>query len=60
VAGVTDVPNIASDRMLRRAGFTVLSECAGPRHPLRTYLWEAQPGKATGVESTRGFRTVIE
>jgi [ribosomal protein S5]-alanine N-acetyltransferase len=41
LAAVTDVPNVASDRMLRRAGFTVLSEQPGPRFPLRTYLREA-------------------
>jgi RimJ/RimL family protein N-acetyltransferase len=41
LAGVTDVPNVASDRMLRRAGFVVLGESAGPRHPLRTYVWDA-------------------
>ena len=41
LAGVTDVPNVASDRMLRRAGFVVLGESAGPRYPLRTYLWDA-------------------
>jgi RimJ/RimL family protein N-acetyltransferase len=40
LAGVTEVPNTASDRMLRHAGFTVLSEVAGPRYPLRTYLWQ--------------------
>lgn len=45
VAGVTDVPNTRSDRMLRRAGFTVLGEVAGPRYPLRTYLWDAAEGK---------------
>lgn len=44
VAGVTDVPNTRSDRMLRRAGFTVLGEVAGPRYPLRTYLWDAAEG----------------
>ena len=38
LAGVTDVPNVASDRMLRRAGFAVLGETPGPRHRLRTYL----------------------
>jgi RimJ/RimL family protein N-acetyltransferase len=40
LAGVTDGPNVASDRMLRRAGFRVLGEVPGPRHGLRTYLWE--------------------
>jgi ribosomal-protein-alanine N-acetyltransferase len=40
LAGVTDVPNAASDRMLRRAGFTVLGECDGPRYRLRTYTCE--------------------
>ena len=48
LAGVTDVPNVASDRMLRRAGFTVLSETPGPRYPLRTYLWEnAKPRRSS-------------
>jgi hypothetical protein len=40
---LTDVPNAASDRMLRRAGFVPLGETAGPRYPLRTYLRE-RPG----------------
>jgi RimJ/RimL family protein N-acetyltransferase len=42
LAAVTDVPNVASDRMLRRAGFTVLSEVPGPKYRLRTYLWDAR------------------
>ena len=42
LAGATDVPNAASDRMLRRAGFRALGECDGPRWPLRTYLWDAR------------------
>lgn len=41
LAGVTDVPNEASDRMLRRAGFRVLGEVPGPRYRLRTYRWES-------------------
>lgn len=45
LAGVTDVPNTASDRMLRRAGFRPLGECEGPRYPMRTYLLDlATPG----------------
>ena len=40
LAAVADVPNAASDRMLRRAGFRALGECDGPRHRLRTYLSE--------------------
>ena len=39
LAGVTDIPNTRSDRMLRHAGFAVLSEVPGPRYDLRTYLW---------------------
>ena len=46
LAGVTDVPNVASDRMLRRAGFAVLGEVPGLRHRLRTYLWQAAEGSA--------------
>jgi RimJ/RimL family protein N-acetyltransferase len=50
LAAVTDVPNTASDRMLRGAGFTALGEVAGPRHRLRTYLWHA-PEPPTGAAS---------
>lgn len=42
LAGVTDVPNSASDRMLRRAGFEALGEVPGPLHQLRTYVWRAE------------------
>lgn len=38
VAGATDVPNVASVRMLERLGFSMLSEVQGPRYPLRTYM----------------------
>jgi len=38
VAGVTDVPNHASDRMLRTLGFEVLSEAEGPHYRQRSYL----------------------
>lgn len=37
LAGVNDVPNEASDRMLRKLGFAVQRECEGPRYRLRTY-----------------------
>ena len=40
LAGVTDVPNAASDRMLRRAGFVAFAERPGPRYPLRLYRLE--------------------
>lgn len=50
LAGVTDVPNVASDRMLQRAGFDVLGEVPGPRFQLRTYLWRA-PARADEVAS---------
>jgi RimJ/RimL family protein N-acetyltransferase len=43
LAGVTDVPNDASDRMLRRAGFVPVGECDGPRHRLRTYRLALAP-----------------
>mgnify|MGYP001810181985 CR=1 FL=1 len=41
LAGVTDVPNDASHRMLARAGLVPLGEVPGPRYRLRTYLWHA-------------------
>lgn len=53
LAGVTDIPNAASDRMLRRAGFTPLSEVQGPRYPLRTYVWSPR------AEDDRVARPVV-
>jgi RimJ/RimL family protein N-acetyltransferase len=40
LAGVTDVPNEPSHRMLTRAGFVPKRECPGPHYRLRTYLLE--------------------
>lgn len=37
LVAVTDVPNIASDRLLRCVGFVVCAETDGPRHRLRHY-----------------------
>jgi RimJ/RimL family protein N-acetyltransferase len=42
LVGVTDVPNIASDRLLRRVGFVVCAETDGPRHRLRHYRLERE------------------
>ena len=38
LAAVNDVPNKTSDRLLKRLGFEVTGESAGPRYRLRTYL----------------------
>lgn len=38
LAGVHDVPNSASGRLLERAGFLPLSEVDGPRHAMRIYI----------------------
>jgi RimJ/RimL family protein N-acetyltransferase len=48
VAGVTDVPNVASQRMLRTLGFELLSETPGERYRQLNYLlhrsmWPARP-----------------
>lgn len=40
LAGVTDIPNAASDRMLHRAGFVPCSEVEGPTYPMRTFRLE--------------------
>jgi ribosomal-protein-alanine N-acetyltransferase len=37
LAGVCDVPNLASDRMLKGLGFMPQLECEGPRYRIRTY-----------------------
>jgi len=37
LSAVNDVPNVASERMLRALGFQLLSEVQGPKYPLRTY-----------------------
>ncbi|MBL8230669.1 MAG: GNAT family N-acetyltransferase [Bryobacterales bacterium] len=41
IVGINDVPNQASDRVLRRVGFEVLSEFDGPKHRLRSYTLRA-------------------
>jgi RimJ/RimL family protein N-acetyltransferase len=41
MAAVTDVPNAASDRMVRRVGFRVVGECDGPKYRLRMYALTA-------------------
>jgi RimJ/RimL family protein N-acetyltransferase len=38
LVAVTDVPNVASDKLVRRLGFRVTGECDGPRYRLRTYV----------------------
>lgn len=42
LVAVTDVPNIASDRLIRRAGFVPCAETDGPRHRLRHYSLESE------------------
>jgi RimJ/RimL family protein N-acetyltransferase len=37
LGAATDVPNVASDRALRRVGFVPALECDGPKYRLRTY-----------------------
>lgn len=56
LAGVTDLPNVASHRMLTRLGFAVIDECPGPCHRLRIYRLE------TGGTMTdrSAFRRAIE
>lgn len=43
LAAVVDVPNVASDRLLRRLGFTVTGECDGPRYRMRTFSLASAP-----------------
>lgn len=40
LAAATDVPNVASHRMLVAAGFVPQRGCVGPRHRIRTYRLE--------------------
>ncbi len=42
IAAVNDVPNEASDRLVRHLGFHLTGECDGPRYRLRTYRLTAQ------------------
>jgi ribosomal-protein-alanine N-acetyltransferase len=48
VGGVNDVPNVASERMLRALGFELLSETPGPHYRQRSHVlnserWAARP-----------------
>ena len=40
LTAVNDVPNLASERMLKKLGFEMLSEVQGPRFRMRTYTLE--------------------
>lgn len=51
IAAVSDEPNIASQRMLLRAGFEPLSVVAGPANPLCTYVQSA--GRWHGRQQSR-------
>jgi RimJ/RimL family protein N-acetyltransferase len=42
LAGVTDLPNAASQRLLERLGFRLVAETDGPRYRLRHYAFERQ------------------
>jgi ribosomal-protein-alanine N-acetyltransferase len=42
LVGVTDVPNIASDRLLRKVGSVLCAETDGPHHRLRHYRLERE------------------
>lgn len=42
IAAVNDAPNLASEKMLLKTGFTLLSQKPGPRHPLCTYTQNTQ------------------
>jgi [ribosomal protein S5]-alanine N-acetyltransferase len=43
LVGVTDVPNVSSDRLLRKGGFVPCAETDGPCHRLRHYRLELTP-----------------
>lgn len=42
IAAVNDAPNLASERMLLKTGFTLMSQKAGPRHMLHTYTQDTK------------------
>ena len=41
LVAVVDVPNVESDRLIRRLGFAVTGEADGPRHRLRVYRFNS-------------------
>ena len=47
LVAVCDVPNEASNRMVRRLDFTPTSECDGPRYRMRTYRRPLTSGAST-------------
>ena len=47
LAAVNDVANIASERMLKKLGFKLLSEVKGARFPLRTYTLRRRDWRTT-------------
>lgn len=51
LAGVSDIPNAASDRMLRRVGFVPYPEVDGPTYPMRTYRLERPQATASSLSA---------
>jgi ribosomal-protein-alanine N-acetyltransferase len=49
LAAVNDVPNEASDRLVRRLGFELTGECEGPRYRLRTYALERERRRSSAT-----------
>jgi len=54
VAAVNDVPNVASEKMLLKAGFRSLSEVEGPKYRLRTYILERKAWQQRDRTPPRG------
>ena len=57
LVGVTDVPNVASDRLLRKSGFVPCGETDGPRHRLRHYRLDLEPESVDPDSSSAWSRT---
>jgi ribosomal-protein-alanine N-acetyltransferase len=53
LAAVNDIPNVASNRMLERLGFTVLSEVSGPKYEMQTQVTPNPSLKPTCCGSRR-------
>jgi ribosomal-protein-alanine N-acetyltransferase len=56
LVAVTEVPNIASDRLLRRVGFVLCAETDGPRHRLRHYRFKREREWVDPIVSPHGSR----
>jgi RimJ/RimL family protein N-acetyltransferase len=65
IAAVNDVPNAASDRLVRHLGFRLAGECDGPHYRMRTYwltareFQESEAGRRAAMRFVDAYPIIV-